>query len=94
MKINIRFDEKTKYGLLNLIENSSEEYVRVKVVGNGCGKPAYDLYASFKSDNDIEVIINDIKFVISKEDEKLCSNIEIKFDKDVYNNSFYVRMSE
>lgn len=92
MEINIKFDEKTKNGLLNLIENSSENYIRVKVVGNGCGKPAYDMYASFKGDNDIEVIINSIKFVIAKEDEKLCSDIEIKYDKVLYNNGFYVRM--
>lgn len=92
MEMNIIFDEKTKNGLLNLIENSSEEYVRVKVVGNGCGKPAYDLYTSFKGHSDIEVVINDIKFVISKEDEKLCSNIEVRFDKEVYNKGFYVRM--
>ena len=92
MEMNIKFDEKTKIGLLNLIESSSEDYARIKVVGNGCGKPAYNIYSSFKGDNDIEVIINDIKFVISKEDEKLCSDIEIKYDKEVYNNGFYVRM--
>lgn len=92
MDMNIKFDEKTKIGLVELINNSSEEYVRIKVVGNGCGKPAYDIYSSFKDNNDVEVIINEIKFVISKEDEKLCSNIEIKFDKEIYNKGFYVRM--
>ena len=92
MEMNIKFDEKTKLGLLNLVENSSEEYVRIKVVGNGCGKPAYDIYTSFKGEEDMEVIINEIKFVISKEDEKLCSDIEIKYDKEVYNKGFYVRM--
>lgn len=92
MEMNIKFDEKARFGLLSLIENSSEAYVRIKVVGNGCGKPAYDIYSSFKGEEDIEVVINNIKFVISKEDEKLCSNIEIKYDKEVYNNGFYVRM--
>ncbi|WP_243182614.1 hypothetical protein [Clostridium gasigenes] len=92
MEMNIKFNEKTKIGLLNLIENSSEDYARIKVVGNGCGKPAYNIYSSLKGDNDIEVIINDVKFIISKEDEKLCSDIEIKYDKEVYNNGFYVRM--
>ena len=57
MKINIKFDEKTKIGLLNLIDNSSEQYIRVKVLGCGCGKPAYDLYTSFKSEEDIEVVV-------------------------------------
>ncbi|MGL5084576.1 MAG: hypothetical protein ACRC68_02455 [Clostridium sp.] len=92
MDMNIKFDNKTKKGLLDLIDNSSEEYARIKVVGNGCGKPAYDVYSSFKGEDDIEVIIDTVKFVIEKKDEKLCSNIEIKFDKDVYNNGFYVRM--
>lgn len=92
MEIKIKFDQKTKLGLVDLINNSSEEYVRIKVVGNGCGKPAYDIYSSYKGDNDIEVVIDEIKFIISKEDEKLCSNIEIKFDKEVYNKGFYVRM--
>ena len=92
MDMNIKFDEKAKNGLLELIASSSEEYARIKVVGNGCGKPAYDIYSSFKGEDDIEVIIDGIKFVIAKEDEKLCSNIEIKFDKDIYNNGFYVRM--
>lgn len=92
MEMNIKFDDKTKLGLLNLIENSSEEYVRIKVIGNGCGKPAYDIYPTFKGEEDIEVTINEIKFVIAKEDEKLCSDIEIKYDKDIYNKGFYVRM--
>lgn len=92
MKINIKFDEKTKIGLLNLIDNSSEQYIRVKVLGCGCGKPAYDLYTSFKSEEDIEVVVDEVKFVISKDDEKLCSDIEIKYDKEVYNKGFYVRM--
>lgn len=92
MNMNIKFDEKTKNGILDLIESSSEEYARIKVVGNGCGKPAYDIYSSFKGEDDIEVVVDTVKFVIAKEDEKLCSNIEIKFDKDVYNNGFYIRM--
>ena len=92
MGINITFDERTKLGLSELIGNSSEEYIRVTVVGNGCGKPAYDIYPSFKDEEDIEVIINGIKFVISQEDKILCSNIEIKYDKETYNNGFYVRM--
>ena len=41
-------DEKAKNALNELIENSSEEYVRIKVF-YGCGRPAYDLYPDFKS---------------------------------------------
>ena len=89
--MNILFDEKAKEGLLGLVNKGSNDYVRVKVVAVGCGKPAYDIYCDYKSENDIEVEINSIKFVIDKKDERLCDNIEIKYDKDIYNNGFYIR---
>lgn len=89
--MNIIFNEKTKDALLNEIEKSNYNHIRVRVAAIGCGKPAYDLYADFISDEDFEVIINDIKFVIAKKDEKLCNDIEIKHDKEVYNKGFYVR---
>ncbi|MGL5380862.1 hypothetical protein [Clostridium sp.] len=89
--MNIIFDDKAKNGLLELLKESSNEYVRVKVAAVGCGKPAYDIYADFKSDDDINVLINEINFVIAKKDEKLCNDIEIKYDKEVYNKGFYIR---
>ena len=89
--MNILFDEKTKEGLLELIKNGSNDYVRVKVSAVGCGKPAYDIYCDYKSEDDIEVLINDVNFVISKKDERLCNDIEIKYDKELYNNGFYIR---
>lgn len=89
--MNIVFDEKAKQGFLTLLNESSNEYVRVKVAAVGCGKPAYDIYADFKSEDDISVTINEINFVIAKKDEKLCNDIEIKYDKEVYNKGFYVR---
>ncbi|WP_066673966.1 hypothetical protein ACT1UF_10795 [Clostridium septicum] len=89
--MNILFDEKAKEGLLELVNNGSNDYVRVKVAAVGCGKPAYDIYCDYKSQNDIEVEISSIKFVIDKKDERLCDNIEIKYDKDIYNNGFYIR---
>lgn len=89
--MNIIFNENTKEALLKEIDKSSYNNIRVKVVAVGCGKPAYDLYADFVSDEDFEVTINEVKFVIAKKDEKLCNDIEIKYDKEIYNKGFYIR---
>lgn len=89
--MNILFNDKTKSELLNLINNESNKYIRVKVAAIGCGKPAYDLYCDYKSDEDFIVKVNDVEFVISKKDERLCNDIEIKYDNEAYNNNFYVR---
>ncbi len=83
-------NDKAKKALNKLIENSGEEYVRIKVF-YGCGKPAYDLYMDYKKDNDIEVNINEIKFVVDKNEEKACKKLEIKYDKEIYNKGFYIK---
>ena len=51
------FDIKAKEALNELIKNSSENYIRIKVF-YGCGRPAYDIYADFKGEEDEEVIID------------------------------------
>ena len=89
--MNILFDEVTKIALLEKIENSELKNIRIKVVAVGCGKPAYDIYTDYESEDDFIVNISGINFVIAKKDEKLCDNIEIKYDKEAYNNGFYVR---
>lgn len=89
--MNIVFNEKTKLALLELIEKSTNDNIRIKVASVGCGKPAYDLYADYLSEEDLRFTINEVDFVIARKDEKLCDGIEIKYDKEVYNNGFYVR---
>ncbi|GAB6167667.1 hypothetical protein JCM1393_01270 [Clostridium carnis] len=89
--MNIIFGEKTKIALLDLISNSSFDYIRLKVAAVGCGKPAYEIYPDYKTSEDILVEINDVKFVIEQKDQKLCNDTEIKYDKEVYNKGFYVR---
>lgn len=89
--MNIVFNETTRKALLDEIGKSNYEDIRIKVLAVGCGKPAYDLYADFVAEDDFEVIVNDVKFVIAKKDERLCNDIEIKYDKEVYNKGFYVR---
>ena len=71
------FDNKVKLALHELISNSKEEYIRIKVF-YGCGKPAYDLYMDFKKENDSEVSIDNIKFIVNKAEEKACKKLEIK----------------
>lgn len=89
--MNIVFDEVTKKALLEKIKNSELKNIRIKVVAVGCGKPAYDIYNDYQSEDDVIVNISGVDFVIAKKDEKLCDNIEIKYNKEVYNNGFYIR---
>lgn len=89
--MKIIFNEITKSALLEVLEKSTNNSIRIKVAAVGCGKPAYDIYADYVSEEDLEFVINGVNFVIAKKDEKLCDGIEIKYDKEVYNNGFYVR---
>ncbi|MCF0149652.1 MAG: hypothetical protein HUJ77_14805, partial [Clostridium sp.] len=68
--MNIRFDEKAKKALEDIIKDSSENYIRIKVF-RGCGRPAYEIYPSYKSEEDMLVEIDDIPFVYKKEEEKI-----------------------
>ena len=88
--MELKFDEKAKKALKDLVNESSEEYIRIKVF-YGCGKPAYELYCDFKSDEDVEEVIEGIKFIVNKKDVRACNNIEIKYDKEVYNKGFYIK---
>ena len=78
--MNITFDEKAKKALEDIIKNSSENYIRIKVF-RGCGRPAYEIYPSYKGEEDMLAEINDIPFVYNKEDQKMVDGIEIKYDK-------------
>lgn len=88
--MELKFDEKAREALKDLVNESSEEYIRIKVF-YGCGKPAYELYCDFKSDEDVEEVIEGIKFIVNKKDVRACNNIEIKYDKEVYNKGFYIK---
>lgn len=88
--MKILFDEKAKSALKEMVEKSSENYIRIKPF-IGCGKPAYEIYADFKGENDIEENIEGIAFVVHKDYERVCNGIEIKYDPEVYNNGFYIK---
>lgn len=88
--MNIIFDEKAKAGLMELISNSSENHIKIKVT-RGCGKPAYELYVTFKDESQEEVVIDGISFIYNLEDEKFINGIEIKYDKEIYTNGFYIK---
>ncbi|MBP3917008.1 MULTISPECIES: hypothetical protein [unclassified Clostridium] len=88
--MELKFDEKAKKALKDLVNESSEEYIRIKVF-YGCGRPAYELYCDFKSDEDVEEVIEGIKFVVNKKDVRACNNLQIKYDKEVYNKGFYIK---
>lgn len=88
--MNFKFNSNAKEALEELIKNSSENYIRIKVF-YGCGRPAYELYCDFKSDEDVEEVIEGIKFVVNKKDVRACNNLQIKYDKEVYNKGFYIK---
>ena len=88
--MTIIFDDNAKLALEELIKNSSENYIRIKVF-RGCGRPAYELNPSFKGEDDVLVEIQGIPFVFKSEDEKMIDGIEIKYDKEVYMNGFYIK---
>ena len=81
--MKIVFDEKAKKALEEMIENSNENYIRVKPF-IGCGKPAYEIYADFKGENDIEELVDGITFVVHKEYEKICNDVNIIELKEGY----------
>ena len=88
--MKLTFDIKAKEALSELIKNSSENYIRIMVF-YGCGRPAYDIYADIKGEEDEEVIIDGISFVVNKKDVRACQNLEIKYDKEIYNKGFYIK---
>lgn len=88
--MEIIFDKKAKEALEEVVKKSSEDYIRIKVF-YGCGRPAYELYCDFKSNDDVEVIVSDISFIINKKDTRACSKLEIKYDKEIYNKGFYIK---
>ena len=88
--MNILFDEKTRTALIELVNESTENYIRIKPF-YGCGKPAYEMYVDYKRSTDIEEEIQGIIFIVNADDEKACNGIEIKYDKEVYNNGYYIK---
>lgn len=88
--MKLKFDNKARKALETSINESSENYIRIKVF-YGCGRPAYELYCDFKTNEDIEEVIEGIKFIVNKKDVRACNNIEIKYDKKVYNKGFYIK---
>lgn len=88
--MKLKFDNKAKEALNNLLNQSSENYIRIKVF-YGCGRPSYELYCDFKTEEDVEEVIEGINFIVNKKDSRACNNIEIKYDKEVYNKGFYIK---
>lgn len=88
--MNIMFNDKVKKALLELLKDTSADYIRIKPF-RGCGKPAYQISVSFKGKNDIEEKVNEINFIFNEEDIDIIDNIEIRYDKDLYNNGFYIK---
>lgn len=88
--MRIVFDDKAKLALEKLVKGSSEDNLRISVA-RGCGRPAYDIFPSFKGEDDECVVVDGISFVYKKVDENFINGIEIKYDKEVYNKGFWIK---
>ena len=88
--MNIKFNDKTKAALQELLLKSNEGYIKIRVF-RGCGKPAYEIFPTFKSEDDSNYVTDEISFVFNKEAEGLINGIEIIYDTEIYNTGFYVK---
>lgn len=88
--MNISFDEKSKKGMEELINNSSEKYLRIKTF-RGCGRPAYEIFPSYKGEDDESIEVDGLTFVYNRSDESMIDGIVISYDKELYNNGFYIK---
>lgn len=88
--MNIKFDNNVKEALVNLLNSSSNDYIRIKVAF-GCGKPYYEVRTDMKIADDVEEEIQGIRFVAQPRDAKACNGIEILYDPKVYIKGFYIK---
>lgn len=92
--MNITYDEKARTAMMNMMIENNKTYTRLKVARVGCGKPAIDLYAEDKREGDIVINKGGINFVVDKNENRYLHDVEIKYNKEVYNNDgFYVRVT-
>ncbi|MGL5479347.1 MAG: hypothetical protein ACRDCB_09945 [Clostridium sp.] len=88
--MNIKIEESAKKVLVELLGSSKDEYIRIKAM-LACGSSYYELYTDFKREDDMEEKFDSIPFVFDKYTYKAAKNIEIKYDKEIYNNGFYIK---
>lgn len=88
--MNIKIDGKAKIELNKLVDNSQDDYVRIKA-HLACGSSYYDLFMDFKRESDKIAIVDGIKFIFDEYSEKACNDIIILYDEDVYVKGFYIK---
>lgn len=91
--MNIKIEESAKKALIELLGSSKDEFIRIKAM-LACGSSYYELYTDFKREDDMEENFDSIQFVFDKYTYKAAKNIEIKYDKEIYNNGFYIKDNE
>lgn len=90
--MKISFDKKSKEGMEALINSSSENYLRIKTF-RGCGRPAYEIFPSYKGEDDESIEVDGLTFVYNSCDASMIDGIVISYDKELYNNGFYIKQA-
>ena len=53
--------------------------------------PGLVLPENISCSTNFEEVIEGINFIVNKKDIRACNNLEIKYDKEVYNKGFYIK---
>lgn len=89
MKINV--SKETCELLKAQLEKKSKKYVRLNMAGFGWGGPTFSivLEEQFK-DEDVQVNVNDITFIVSDEFEEFLNDCTITHSKGMFGTNFKV----
>ena len=86
MKLNI--DKQT----LNILKKQFPENkgIRLKVIGFGWAGPKFDMVQDEPKKNDIIEKIDNIDFLVDKDDEFIFNNASIKYVKSMFRSGFQI----
>ena len=89
--MNIKFNEKAKLALKELMDSKENGVIRLKVLAFGWGKPALGFVLDEQRSDDIAQQVDDITFVVQSNHEIYFENTEILYNPQVFtSNGFYV----
>ena len=88
--MNIKFNEKAQAALKELMDSKEKGVIRLKVLAFGWGKPALGFVLDEQKHDDIIQEVDNIIFVVERNQEIYFENTEILYNPQVFNGGFYV----
>ena len=88
--MNIKFNEKAQAALKELIDSKEKGVIRLKVLAFGWGKPALGFVLDEQKHDDIIQEVDNITFVVERNQEIYFENTEILYNPQVFNGGFYI----